>query len=144
MQAAVSDVQTGTYPDLWRKGHYRVELNAELPFYMEDVDVALQQAGYEAVDADQWGRSYRHKADPQQTAEVDESEDGGGYVKIMLRDGGLEDDGIKQAEDQLDLLYDRIHQICQSRSEYLFEPADIWPQSLVQYYKKTPLTYFLQ
>jgi len=144
MYSAVSDVQTGTYPDLWRKGRYRVELNAELPFYMEDVDAALQQSGYEAVDADQWGHSYHHKADPQRTAEIDESEARGGYVKIMLRDGGLEGDGIKQAEDQLDLLYDRINQICQSRSEYLYESLDTWPQSLDQYYKKTPLTYFLQ
>ena len=60
----IPDVQVGVYADLWRKGRYRVELNAKLDYDPSDIDAALEELGYESIDADQWGQTYRHKDNP--------------------------------------------------------------------------------
>lgn len=88
-----------------------------MPCDVEIVDAALQQLGYQIMDTDQWGRTYRHSQQPGCTAELDELEHGGEYVKLILRNADLDELYIDQAEDQLGLLYDRIHQMCQGRYE---------------------------
>lgn len=123
MYATASDVQTGTYPDLWQKGRYRVELSAELPFDPDNIDTALQQLGYHAIDADQWGQSYSHKHNRNLTAEVDEVEGPTAYVRLVLRNGDLDEADIGHSENQLGSFYDRIYQICRSLcDEYDYEP----------------------
>lgn len=117
MYTAAPDIQVGTYPDLWQKGRYRVELTAQMPCDVEVVDAALQQLGYQVMDTDQWGRTYRHDQQPCRTAELDELEHAGEYVKLILRNADLDELDIGRVEDQLGSLYDRIHQMCQDRYE---------------------------
>jgi hypothetical protein len=129
MYAAAPDIQIGTYADLWQKGRYRVDLTVELPYDPEDVDVALQKLGYDVVDIDQRGRSYRHRQNPSLTAELDELDDQAVYIRLLLRCGGLSDTDVGQSEDQLSLYYERIHQMCQKGctdidSDYLYPLPD--------------------
>ena len=112
MYAATSVAQVETYPDLWRKGRYRVELKAELAGDCYDVDAALDQLGYEVTDADQWGRSYRHRDDPRRTAELDEAEAPSALVSLILRQGDLDDEEIPPAEGELDLEYGKLYGLC--------------------------------
>lgn len=112
MYATTPDVQVGTYPDLWRKGRYRVELTAGLRNGHEDVDAALEQLGYEVSDCDQWGRSYRHREDPERTAELDELEHEASYVKLILREGDLDKEAADRGEEELFSMYERIYQLC--------------------------------
>lgn len=114
MYATDEDVQVGTYADLWQKGRYRVELAAELSYEPDDIDKALEQLGYEAVDADQWGRSYRHSQDHNKTIELDELDDPTAFLKLILRYGDLDEAGVGQAEYQLDSLYNQICQMCRN------------------------------
>jgi len=117
MYTDAPDVQIGTYSDLWRKGRYRVELTAELSYDPVDVDAALQQLGYDIADADQWGRTYRHSQDHNRTVELDELEDQAEYIKLVLRNGDLDELDIDRAEDELGSLYARLYQMCQSQYE---------------------------
>lgn len=126
MYAAVSDVEIGIYPDLWRKGRYRIELSAELPFDPGDIDTALQRLGYHITDADQWGQSYSHNQDRSRTAELDEVEEQTAYVRLVLRCGDLDEAGINTTEDYLSSLYSRIYQICRRMDEYDYE-SGYWP-----------------
>lgn len=112
MYATASDIEISTYPDLWRKGRYRVELSADLPFDPYTVEAALQHLGYHIVDADQWGQSYCHNQDRNRTAELDELEDFASYVRLVLWNGNLNEADINAAEDYLSSLYDRICQVC--------------------------------
>lgn len=130
MYAAIPDVQIGTYPDLWRKGRYRVDLSVELPFDPDAVDAALWQMDYHMVDAGQGGQSYSHNRDGSRTAELDETGELAEYVKLVLRNGDLDEAGINAAEDYLNALYDRICESCRSRcKEYDYESpiAPIYP-----------------
>ena len=85
-----------------------MELTAELARDAEQADAALRQSGYEPIDADQWGRSYRHREDPRRTAELDEREDRLASVRLVLRHGDLEPPGVGPAEGELELLYSRM------------------------------------
>lgn len=114
MYATAQDIQVGAYPDLWKQGRYRVELAAQLPYETADMDSILEQLGYEIVDADQWGRSYRHSQDHNKTIELDELDDPTAFPKLLLRYGDLDEAGVGQAEDQLDSLYNRICQMCRN------------------------------
>ena len=123
MYAENSHVQVGTYPDFRQKGRYRIELKAESALDMGYIDAALQQAGYEIVDADQWGRSYRHMQDYSRTAELDELEDAAALTRLILRGGNLDEADVSKTEDQLVSLYDKISHTCQSNcGEYCYEP----------------------
>jgi len=117
MYATAPDIQIGTYPDLWKQGRYRIELAAQLPYETADMDGILQQLGYEAIDADQGGRSYRHSQDHNKAIELDELDDPTISLKLLLRYSDLDEAGVGQAEDQLDSLYNRICQMCRSRHD---------------------------
>lgn len=131
MYATAPDIQIGTYPDLWKQGRYRVELATQLPYETADMDSILQQLGYEVVDADQCGRSYRHSQDHNKTIELDELEDPTAFLKLLLRYGDLDEAGVGQAEDQLDSLYNRICQMCRNGyndSDYDSLDSPIYPE----------------
>lgn len=117
MYTAAPDAQIGTYSDLWQKDRYRVELAAQLYCEPNDIDKALEQLGYEIIDADQWGRTYRHSQDHNRTVELDELEDQAEYIKLVLRNGDLDEMDIDRAEDELGSLYTRLYQMCQSQYE---------------------------
>ena len=117
MYTDAPDVQIGTYSDLWQKDRYRVELAAQLYCEPNDIDKALEQLGYEIIDADQWGRTYRHSQDHNRTVELDELEDPGEYIRLILRNGDLDEVDIDKAEDELGSLYARLYQMCQSQYE---------------------------
>lgn len=117
MYTNAPDVQIGTYSDLWQKDRYRVELAAQLYCEPNDIDKALEQLGYEIIDADQWGRTYRHSQDHNRTVELDELEDPGEYIRLVLRNGDLDEVDIDRAEDELGSLYARLYQMCQSQYE---------------------------
>ncbi|GAH83538.1 unnamed protein product, partial [marine sediment metagenome] len=127
---AVPDAQIGTYEDLWRKGRYRIDLTVELSYDPEEVDAALQKLGYDIIDADQWGRSYRNRQNPRLTAELDELEEQTAYVKLLLRSGDLNEADIDRSEAQLSIYYDRIYQMCRDSCmdigyDYLYPPLDL-------------------
>ena len=112
MYAEAPVAQVGTYPDLWRKGRYRVELKVELTGDYDGVDRALDQLGYEVVDVDQWGRSYRHREGPRRTAELDELEASADRVSLILHQGDLDEAEIPSAEGDLDLEYGKLRALC--------------------------------
>jgi len=146
------DVQIGTYPDLWRKGHYRVDLYAELPFDADSVDAALQQLGYHITDTGQCGQSYSHNKYRSHTAELDEAPEQAGYVGLVLRSNGLNEADTEAAENDLSSVYERIRQICDSCcKEYDYEslirssfPDGVQePAFLLSHYEIRNLTYGL-
>jgi len=110
MYQTYTDAEPGTYPDLWHKGRYRVELAAQLYGCGQDVDPVLYKQGYRLCDMDQWGRTYIHKGKGI-TAEVDELDEAG-YLRLLLQEGGLEPEDITEAEDHLTALYRKIKQSC--------------------------------
>ena len=114
-QQTIPYVQVETYPDLWRKGRYRVDLTAELYLDIDSIDAALEQLDYHIIDADQRGQSYIHNQDRSRTAELDEADEEPAYVKLVLRNADLDEAGINAAEDYLNTLFDRIYQICRCR-----------------------------
>jgi hypothetical protein len=111
-QQTIPYVQVETYPDLWRKGRYRVDLTAELYLEIDSVDAALEQLDYHIIDSDQQGQSYIHNQDRSRTAELDEAGEEPAYVKLVLRNADLDEEGINAAEDYLNTLFDRIYQMC--------------------------------
>ena len=115
MYTANPNLEIGTYPDLWRKDRYRVDLTAQLYFDIDSIDAALQQLDYHIIDADQRGQSYIHNQDRSRTAELDEADEEPAYVKLVLRNADLDEAGINAAEDYLNTLFDRIYQICRCR-----------------------------
>jgi hypothetical protein len=50
-QQTIPYVQVETYPDLWRKGRYRLDLTAELYLEIDGVNAALKQLDYHIIDA---------------------------------------------------------------------------------------------
>ena len=110
-------VHIETYPDLWRKGRYRVDLTVELDLEIDGLNTALEQLDYHIIDADQWGQSYVHNNDPSHTAELDEVEDQDFYVKLVLRNGNLDETEIAEAESYLNNLFDKIYQLYRERHE---------------------------
>ena len=104
-------VHIETYPDLWRKERYRVDLTTELDLEIEGINAALEQLDYHIIDADQWGRSYVQNSDPSRTAELDEVENLDPYVKLVLRNGDLDESEITEEKDYLSRVFDRIYQL---------------------------------
>ena len=94
--------------DPWQRNRYGVRLSAYLASDLEDVDAALERMGYEALDIDQWGRSYVHPLDPRREAELDEGTDFDGEVQLILSRYGLEASEIDDAADELRRIYDRL------------------------------------
>ncbi len=113
----IPEVRIETYPDLWRKGRYRVDLTAELDLEIDGIDAALQQLDYHIIDADQWGQSYVHNQIPSCTAELGEVENPSPYLKVILRNGGLDETEITEAENYLTNVFDRIYQLYCERHE---------------------------
>ena len=120
MYTTSSEARLEVCEDLWRKGRYRVELTGRLAYAAGDVDAALEQLGYEAIDLDQWGRSYQHREDPSRTAELDELGEGAASVRLVLRQGNLEPSEIAGAKSELDLRYGRLYSTWQARGEQDF------------------------
>lgn len=113
MHAKIAETRIKTYPDHWLKDHYRVELEAELDYSIEEVDKALEELGYEIIDNDQWGWSYQNKGTPIENAELDEELEGGNpYVKLVLAGPGLKEAQIEPSKVELYALFERIYQVC--------------------------------
>ena len=111
----ILDTGAEVYPDLWQKGRYRVELNVELKYDLSAVDTALQKLGYDIVDADQWGQSYRDRDNSDITAELDETEGDVASLRVRLRYSDLGEQDIEAARAQVESVYEKIGQICQER-----------------------------
>lgn len=108
MYATASEVQVEVHPDRWRRGRYRVEVSAYLDRDADEVDAGLRRLGYEPIDIDQWGRSYHHRHEAQQTAELDDVEDRYASARLVLARGDLDPADIDYAEDELREMYDRV------------------------------------
>jgi hypothetical protein len=79
----------GVYADSRHAGRYAVAAGG---CFQGDVDAtfaALEALGYELVDADQWGASYRHREDRSRRVELDEWRDESGRVYLRLADEDL-------------------------------------------------------
>jgi hypothetical protein len=118
---AVSEApQAGVYADLWRKGRYRVRLSAVFLSDIEQVDPVLERFGYHVVDADQYGRSYRHGENSRRTAELDEVEYEGGPVRLILSYGDLEESDTIAGEQETMALYEELsHELGQYEAKGL-------------------------
>jgi len=117
MYAKIPDVRIETYPDHWRKDHYRIELETKLGYSIEEVDKALEELGYEIIDNDQWGWSYQNKGMPIENAELDEMEEGNPHIKLVLAGHGLEEAQIEPSKVELYALFERIYQVCLGHSQ---------------------------
>jgi len=109
MYTTASEVQVGSYADHWRAGRYRLELKAELDGDLHDMDTALEKLVYRIVDADQWGRSYRHRDDPGRTAEIDEQEYPARSLRVILQREDLDETDVERAEDELVSIYRQMY-----------------------------------
>ena len=119
------DTGAEVYPDLWQKGRYRIELNVQLRYDLSEVDAALQEMGYNTIDADQWGQSYQDKDNSDITAELDETEADITSLRLTLRYGDLSEQDIESARAQVESVYETIERICQRQySQYDYEPLD--------------------
>jgi hypothetical protein len=138
MYRKIPDVRIETYPDHWRKDHYRLELETELDYSIEEVDKALGELGYEIIDNDQWGWSYQNKGMPIENAELDEIEKGNPHVKLVLSGHGFEEAQIEPSKVELYALFERIYQACLDHSRqysddfsvnciYCYQQEDIDP-----------------
>jgi len=115
MYSSFTPVELGPHEDLYRQGRYRVELKAELAYSLYDVDTALEEMGYEVIDAGQWGRSYRHRQDHRRTVELDEPDEASDRLRLVLEQADLAETEIGHAEGELDLEYARLQSACSRR-----------------------------
>jgi len=106
------------HPDDWRYGRYCTTLTAELSVGPDGVDEALNTLGYDVIDADQWGRSYRGPT-CSHSVEVDDQDDPYHPVRLVMRIGDLSADTIGQASDNLQRCYARL------QAHLLTQPADV-------------------
>lgn len=99
-------IRTGQDPSCY--GKYEVELEAEIPGYLEQVRAALESSGYILVDFDQWGLTYFSGDDLDLSIDADELDDYGYKSRIILRKGKLSEDNIDNAREYLRQIYYRI------------------------------------
>jgi len=125
MYALFYDGQVEIRDDLWQKGRYRAELQAELACDPYDVDIALERLDYRVVDADQWGRSYFHSKNAHLTAELDEFVKPSDSVRLILRQSNLNEEEIQSTEEELELTYAKIATMCPSAANE-FDHAAFW------------------
>jgi len=127
MYAIMPEAEVGVYADHWQKGRYRVELTVELPLDPSDVETALEKIGYQEIDSDQWGQSYRHHQESQKTAELDDILYSETDIKLMLQYGGLEESELDQTKYNLQLEFEQIFDI-------LRDNQDTWEDRPEHYY----------
>ena len=108
MDTAYADAEVEVRPDNWRRGRYRLELCSYPACGLDHLDAALRQMGYEVVDADQWGRSYRQSLDPNHRAELDEVDDGSGRLRLLLAYGDLDPADIEEGKEDLRRIGDQL------------------------------------
>lgn len=99
-------IRTGQDPS--RYGKYEVELEAEIPGYVDPIRAALESSGYVLVDFDQWGLSYFSGDDLDLSIDVDELDDYRQKFRIILRRGKLSEDDIDDAREYLRQIYREI------------------------------------
>lgn len=108
MYLAESDTCAEVREDLWRRGRYRVELATKLPCVRGDVGAVLKELGYDLVDVDQAGQSYRLRADARFTAELEASLDEAETITLLLRTEDLAPAEARQAKESLELIYEEF------------------------------------
>jgi len=89
-------------------GKYEVELEAEVPGYLDPIKASLEDSGYIVVDFDQWGLTYSSGDDPDLSVNVDELDDYGNRSRIILRKGKLSEEDIGDARQYLQNIYNEI------------------------------------
>jgi len=89
-------------------GRYEVELEAEVPGYLDPIKASLESSGYILVDYDQWGLRYFSGDDPALSIDVDELDDYGDRSRIILCKGQLSEDDIDEAKDYLRQIYRKV------------------------------------
>ena len=122
MHATAGDARVEVGKDLWQPGRYRAELTAALSYDSGEIDLALQQLGYEIVDSCQWGRSYRHRDNHRREVELDELDDGYGAVRLVLREGDLSVGEANRARGRLRDLFAGLY----PRDRFLGEAPSGW------------------
>jgi hypothetical protein len=133
MYTKIPEARIETYPDHWRKDHYRIELETELGYSIKDVEEALEELGYEITDSDQWGWSYQKKGTPVENAELDELGGGNPHVKLVLVGHGLEEAQIEPSKTELYALFERIYQACLNHSQ---QYSDDFPGNCIYCYQQ--------
>ena len=88
-----------------------------MPYDICQVNNALGELGYEVIDADQWGQSYRHGQDYDKTCELDELEYGDKLIRLILREADVSEPDITDAENRLIAVYENIYRICQDKTD---------------------------
>ena len=108
MEQYGENVYTRIGHDRSHYGKYEVELEAEVPGYLDPIKAALDSSGYILVDFDQWGLTYFSGDDPGLSVNVDELDDYGDKSRMILRKGELSQDDIDEAKDYLRQIYREI------------------------------------
>jgi hypothetical protein len=101
-------VHIRTSQDPSHHGKYQVELEAEIPGNIELPKAALESLGYGLADFDQWGLTYLSSVDPDLMADVDELDDYGDNIRLILRKCRLSKYDIDDARECLEQIYCRM------------------------------------
>lgn len=113
-------IRTGR--DSSRYGKYEVELEAEIPGYIDPIRAALESSGYYWADFDQWGFTYFSEDDPDLSIDADELDDYGDRSRLILRKGKLSEYDIDDARGYLlEIYYRIIDEIGMPVASYPFE-----------------------
>ncbi len=108
MEQYGENIYTKIGQDRSRYGKYEVELEAEVPGYLDPIKSALNSSGYILVDFDQWGLTYFSGDDPDLSVNVDELDDYGDKSRIILHKGKLSEHDIDKARNYLQRIYYEI------------------------------------
>ncbi|MCX6072001.1 MAG: hypothetical protein NTU91_14280 [Chloroflexi bacterium] len=86
-------------------GHYRGVVCGRIYGEPSLLDAELTTLGYVEVDDDQWGTSYRHRRQRAYRAELDESPDETGLLRLEVRAEDLTEQQAAEACDELERLF---------------------------------------
>ena len=108
MEQYGENIYIGIGHDHSHYGRYEVELEAEVPGYLDPIKAALESSGHILVDFDQWGLTYLSGNGPDLSVKVDELDDYGNKSRLVLRKGDLSEYDIDDTKKTLQQIYCEI------------------------------------
>jgi hypothetical protein len=105
MYASCSCPRVEIYADPAHSGRYGIAMAGDLYADFSLLETELEKQGYQVVDADQWGNSYRHQHRMNRWAQLDESPDESGWLHLQMREEDLAGPEVERIGDELENLY---------------------------------------
>ncbi len=108
MEALYAPPRVDLYATRTRPDRYRLELTAQMEGDFDEADAALRRMGYEPVDVDQWGTTYRHREDRQREVMLDELPSDPASLRLALSREDVEATHTDRARDEMQTTYQEI------------------------------------